>query len=196
MRQSAVVAGRQHAVVLGQGGEPAGDVLGIVDAQVAERRRQAVGTMLGRGTAQDRERGREAGGERGVALAAEHHLAMLEAGVDQREVVEAMSEGLPGDEHAQTVHIGKVRQAHPTRRVHLREHHRALGAMHRAPGPDPPLERTPHALADPVGMTTGELAQDRDRAQSRRLRQHRHDLFVPDARQRIGPGPIGAALLA
>jgi hypothetical protein len=196
VRDASIVAGRQHTVMGGQIGEAAGDILGIVGTQVAERRRQTVGAMLGRCAAQERERGGQAGGQRGIALAAEHHLAVFEARVDEREVVQPVFERHAGDRYPKPVHVGEVRQPHPARRMDLPEYDLALGTVRRTPGSDPPLQRTPHAIIDPLRVATCELAQDRDRAQRRRAGEHRHNLLVPQAGQRIGSGAVVARLLA
>jgi hypothetical protein len=50
-------------------------------------------------------------------------MGMLEARERQPEVVEPMIEGLTRDRDAKRPRVGKVRQAHPARRVLLAENH-------------------------------------------------------------------------
>jgi hypothetical protein len=56
-------------------------------------------------------------GERHEALAAEHHMGMRKARGGEPEVIEAVQERHARDGDAKTVHVGEVRQAHPSRRI-------------------------------------------------------------------------------
>ena len=69
-----------------------GQVLLRLAIEVAERRRQAVAAMLFRHAAQRPQRVLQAFGERHEALAAEHHMGMLEAREGEPEVIEPVIE--------------------------------------------------------------------------------------------------------
>jgi hypothetical protein len=73
--------------------------------------------------------------------------------------------------------------------VDLAEDDLPLGPMQRAPLADAPLDRAPDAGTE-LGMTAQNLLEDRDRPQPGRRLEHRHDLGVEDARQRIGAPPV------
>jgi hypothetical protein len=91
VRDAAVIAGRHHAVMCRQRGEPAGEVLRVIGTQVAERSRQAVGAMLVRRASQNGQRPRQPRRQRGVAFPAQHDLGVLEARIHQREMVEPVN---------------------------------------------------------------------------------------------------------
>ena len=59
-----------------------------------------------------------------------------------------------------------------------------LGTVDGPPGSDTPFHRPPHSRAD-LGMATARLLEDGDGTDARRRHQHRHDLAVPYASQRI-----------
>ena len=162
---AAVVARCHHAIMGNQRGVAPGDIFGIGDGEVAECGRQAVGAMLERYASQCRECDRQTRGQRDIALAAEHDFGMLEAGIGHREVIETVGERDTGDGHAQAVGIGKIRKSHAARHLDLREDHRPLRAIDRAPGPDPPLDRPAHSVIDLVGKTAAKLVVDRHRTQ-------------------------------
>jgi hypothetical protein len=189
MGDAAVVAGRLHAVVGAQGVIAHGQIVPGRLVQVAERRRQAVAAMLA---------GRAAGRPQGVlqtlrqgdiALPTQDHVGMLEARVDQAEVIEPVIERRAGDGDRQARHVGEVRQAHPSRLVRLTEDHVPIGAVQRPPGAYAPLHRPAHPLGQ-VGVTPPHLLEDGYRSQLRRRLQHRHDLRLEDRRQGIGPSPV------
>jgi hypothetical protein len=69
-----------------------------------------------------------------------------------------------------------------------------LGTVDGTPGSNAPFQRPTHALAD-LGMTTANLLEDGDRTDARRRRQHRHDLALPYAGQRIGTATAARHLL-
>ena len=83
--------------------------------------------------------------ERHKALAAEYHMGMFEAGERQPEVVEPMIERLACDGDAEPAHVGKVRQAQPSRRMLLAKDHVAVGTVERTPAGDP----APRSAAPP-----------------------------------------------
>jgi hypothetical protein len=72
-------------------------------------------------------------GKRHVTLAAEDHVGMLEARVDQPEMVEPVIEPFTGDGDAEVGHVGEIRQPHPAGLMHLAEDHLLVGAVQSAP---------------------------------------------------------------
>jgi hypothetical protein len=96
-----------------------------------------------------------------------------------------MVEWLPSDGNAKPTHVGEVGKAKPAWWMLLSEDDILFGAVHGPPGSNTPFQRPTHAWAD-LGMTTASLLEDGDRTDARRGRQHRHDLAIPYAGQRIG----------
>ena len=88
VRDAGIVAGRRHPVMRAQRLVAPGQVLLGVLVEIAEGGRQAVGAMFARRAAQRPERVLHALGQRDEALAAEHHMRVLEARVGQPEVIE------------------------------------------------------------------------------------------------------------
>jgi len=62
-------------------------------------------------------------GQRDVAFAAENDMRMLEAGVYEPEMVEAVIERFGGDRDAEIGHVGEIRQPRPAGFVDLAENH-------------------------------------------------------------------------
>jgi hypothetical protein len=81
--------------------------LGIT-IKVAESRRQAVAAMLFRHAAQRPQRVLQTFGQCHEALAAEHHMGVLEARERQPEVVEPVLERLARDHDAEPAHVGEI----------------------------------------------------------------------------------------
>ena len=151
--------------------------------------------MLSRRATQRPQRVLQAFRQSHEALAAQHDMGMLEARERQAEVVEPMIERGAGDRDAEIARVGEVGEAHPAGRMFLAEDHLTFGAMERAPPPDAPLQRAPQALGE-IRVAATDLFEHRDRTQRRRRDEHRHDLLVPDAGQRIGaPAPARPFLL-
>ena len=122
-------------------------------------------------------------------------MGVFEAREGQPEVIQAMRQRLACDRHAEFARIGEVGQSHPARRMLLAEHHLPLHAVHRAPGPDAPLQCSAHSRAQ-ARMPAQQFLENGDRAQARRGLQHADDLAFPDAGERIGPpAPAGRLLL-
>jgi len=69
----------------------------------------------------------QSSGEGNVALATEHGIGVLEIRPGQPEVIEAMAEPLTGDDDAEIVQVGELRQR--TRFVDLSEDDVALWAI-------------------------------------------------------------------
>ena len=120
-------------------------------------------------------------------------MRMLEAGVDEPEVIQPVIQLLPGHGDGQISHIGEVRQPHAAGLVHLAEHHLLLGPEQGAPGPDAALHGSAHAGTE-VRMAAGNLLEDRHRPQAGGSLEHRHDLAVPDGGDRIGAAPTACAM--
>jgi hypothetical protein len=175
VRDTAVVAGRFHAVVRAQRIVSAGQVLARVVVKIAERRRQAIAAMLARYAAERPQRVLQAFGQRDVALAAQDDMDVLKARARQPEVVQPMVKFDAGDPYRKVTHLGKIRQSHAPRFLHLAEDHIAVFSVQRTPLPDPPLHRTTHALRQ-LRMPPLHLLEDRDGSQARRRLEHRHDL--------------------
>ena len=195
VRDAAIVARRRHAVMGAQLLVAPRQVLLGIAIEVAERRRQAVAAMLFRHAAQRPQRVLQAFGQRHEALAAEHHMGMLEARERQPEVVEPVLERLARDRDAEPAHVGEVRQAHPARRMLLAEDHIPVGAVESPPSGDAALQGPAHPRGD-LGMATADLLEDRHRADARGGLQHRHDLALPHPGERVGtPPPTGRLLL-
>ena len=195
VRDTTVVATGGHAVVAAQRLVTGGPVLLDLRCEVAERRRQAVGAVLGRHAAERPERVLQAGGERDEALALEHDMTMFEAAEDEPEMVEPVRQRRLGHRDPEPGHVGEVGQAHPARLVDLAEDHLALRAVQRAPLADAPLQRPPDAGAE-VGMAAKQLLEHRDGPQAGARLQHGRHLGVEHLRQRIGsPPPSRRALL-
>src|SRR3546814_5962350 len=105
--------------------------------------------------------------ERKITLAAQDHMGTLEARTGEPEVVHPVNEPDPGDVYAQIGHVGKIRQPHPTRLVHLAEDHVATRALQRPQATNP----TPHRPRPPIGtlrMTKLHFIQPRHRPAPRR----------------------------
>ncbi len=133
MRDAAIVAGRLHPVMGAQRVIAPGQVLARILVQVAERGREAVAAMLERRAAERPQRVLQPFGQRHIAFAAEDHMGMLEARVDQPEVVEPVIEPFAGDGDAEVGHVGKIRQPHPAGLMDLAEDHLLVRAMQRSP---------------------------------------------------------------
>ena len=99
-------------------------------------------------------------------------------------MVEPMIELLPCDRDAKPAHVGEIGKAEPAWWMLLSEDDILLGTVHGPPGSDAALKRPPHARAD-LGTATAHLLEDGDGPDARRRHQHRHDLAVPYASQRI-----------
>ena len=188
-----VVARRRHAVVRAQRLVAPGLVLERVAVEVAERCREAVAAMLERYAAKRPQRVLQPLGQGDEALAADHDLGMAPAAECQAEVVEPMRKGLAGDGDAEFGGVGEVRQSLLTRRMLLAEDDLLLRPVQRLPVADTALEGAADAVGE-LGMSAQQLAQDGYRAQAGCGLQHRHDLTLPNRRERIGP-PAGAGLV-
>ena len=150
--------------------------------------------MLQWGAAEGPERILQTLGQSDKALAAEHDMRVLPAGEGQPEVIEPVIECNAGDADAAIAHIGKIRQPEPARRVLLPKDDVLLGAVERPPGANAPLQSAANAGRD-LGMAAADLIENGDRPQARRALQQRHNLAVPDCRQRIPPSAAARYLL-
>ena len=194
MGDAAIVAARCHAVMRAERVVAPGQVGAGVVVEVAEGGREAVGAVFARHAAEKTQGIVEAARQRRVTLAAKHDLGMLEAGTGEGEVIEAMDKPHTGDGDTAFVGIGEVGQTHAARLLDLRKNHILTWVMQGFPGGDAPLQGPPRRGVDLAGMQAGQFDEQRDRAQSRGGSQQRHDLFVPQAGERVRPGPVGPAL--
>ncbi len=112
--------------------------------------------MLDRHAAERPERVLQADGECGEAFAAEHRLGMLPGRVGEDEVIQPMTQWLPGDADVETpsarippaaraepsssAHVGEVREPLLSRYMVLTEDHLTIGAMFGPPGANPSLQ--------------------------------------------------------
>ena len=79
------------------------------------------------------------------AVAAQNDMDVFEARPYQPKMVEAMIERHADDRYVLIVHLGEVREAKPSRLMHLPEDHFLLGTMDRPPCSDPSLQCAPNA---------------------------------------------------
>jgi hypothetical protein len=151
--------------------------------------------MLFRHAAERPQRILEAFGKRHEALAAEHHMGMLEAREGEPEVIEPVRQWLARNGDAAGGHVGEIGQAHPARRVLLAKHHIAARAVKCSPLGDAALQGAAHRGGE-FGTATADLLEDRHRPDRRCRLQHRHDLGLPHAGKRVGTAaPTGLGLL-
>jgi hypothetical protein len=127
-------------------------------------------------------------GQGNEALATEHHTGLLPAGERQSEMVEPVVEPNTGDGDGKFRGIGEVRQALLTGRMFLPEDHIPLRTVQRLPQAHAALQRAAQ-LSGELGMAPLHLKQHTDRPQSRCGPQHRHDLALPEARERVRTAP-------
>lgn len=194
MRNAAIVAGRDHAVVAAQFVVAARQVLPGVLVKVAECRREAVAAMLAGSPAKRPQRVLQAFRQSDETLAAEHDMPRLEAGIGEPEMVEPVIEWLARDRDAGGGHVGEIRQSHAPGYVNLPEDDLLFLAMDGAPGSDPALDRAANASSK-LGMTPDHLIEDGDRPDAGSRPQQRHDLGVENLSERIGPAPLPRNLL-
>ena len=133
-------------------------------------------------------------GQGDEALAAEHDMGVLEAGIGEPEVIEPMIERRPRDRDADVAHVGEVRQADPAGFVDLAKDDLLLFPMDGAPGADPPLQGAPDPGPE-FGMASEHLLEDGDGSKAGSGLQHRHDLRLEDIGQRVRPPPSAHLLL-
>lgn len=91
---------------------------------------------------------------------------MVETRPDQPEMIQAMVEGLPGNEDTEIAHVGEIRQTEPARLVMLAEDHLLLGTIDRPPGANAPFHGPPDARIK-IGVTAPYLLEHRHRPQAR-----------------------------
>jgi len=89
----------------------------------------------------------------------------LPVGVRQREVERHVRKRLPGQRHAQPVHVREIGGRQVPGMVDLGEHHRLVRPLRRPPGANPPLERPPLAVGEPPRLFALEPMKQRDRLQ-------------------------------
>src|SRR5271170_2611780 len=108
-----------------------------------------------------------AASQRGIALAAEHHLGMLPGGIRQNEVIETVRQRLAGDADAKLGHVGEVRQALLARRVVLTEYYLARSSVFGTPCADTALQGAAEPIPIAPRMAPLHLVQHRHRPHAR-----------------------------
>ncbi len=186
MRQSAIVAGRLHAVMGAQRLVTAGLILARLLVEIAESGRQAVAAMLQRCSAEPPQGILQSLGQGHEALATEDDMAMFPAREGQPKMIEPVIERHTSDADAEIAHVGEIRQPQSARRVILAKDDVAVIAVQRPPGADATLKGAADAWAD-LRVTATDLVKNGDRSQAGSTLQQRHDLAVPDRGQRIPP---------
>ena len=111
---------------------------------------------------------------------------MLEAGIGQTEVIQAMIQRGAGDRDADIAHVGEVRQSHATRLMGLAEDHFLFLAISCPPGSNPTFKRPANAR-NQFRVTPQQLLIDGHSSKSWRRLQHRHDLLIKEAFQWVWP---------
>src|SRR5271168_391393 len=150
--------------------------------------------MLGRGATERPQRVLHAASQRRVALAAEHHLGMLPGGIRQNEVIETVRQRLAGDTDAKLGHVGEVRQALLARRVVLTEYHLARSSVFGTPCADTALQGAAEPIPIARGMAPLHLVQHHHRPYAGTGDQHRQDVALPQAAERVGDLPPQGSL--
>jgi hypothetical protein len=176
-----------HAVVAQQG-----LVALLEDAAVAaggHGRRQAVGAVDLRGTAQFPEGVLHPGAEALEALG-EADRARLPIRVGQHEVVQQVREGHAGDRHPQVRAVGEVTGAQPAGPMHLGEEHFLGRAVQGPPALDVPLQRPQLALGKAAGVLALQPVEEGLGLQAGVERQLRFDLG-PHVGEGVGASPPG-----
>ena len=194
MGDARIVARWLHAVMRNQRIITARQVLLFVAGKIAKGRGETIGAMILRHAAQRPKRVLQTLGKRHKALAAKDDMSMLEARAGQAEMIEPVIERCARDGDVKGGHIGEIRKPKPARRMRLREDHIPFWAMLRPPFADTPLQGAAYARGD-LRVTPVDLFVDGNRAQIRRGLNHRHDLLLPNALERIGAPPPSRCLL-
>jgi len=132
--------------------------------------------------------------QRHEALAAQHHVGMLEARVGEPGVIEPVIERDPGDGDAGGIHVGEVRQADPPGLVDLAEDDLLLRTVQRPPGPDATLQGAPDADIE-LGVTPDHLLEQGDGTKAGGGLQEGYDLGLEDLGQRIARPATSGRLL-
>src|SRR6516162_10059167 len=186
VRQTAIVAGRLHAVMRAQRLVAPRLILPGIAVEIAEGRRETVAAMLQRRPAERPQRILQTLREGHEALTAEHDMSMLPAREGQAEVIEPVIEWQTSDADAVFAHLGEIRQAQPARRWLLPEDDVALGPIERPPAADAALQRPADTGAD-LRLAAPDLVKDGHRPQPGNALQQRHHLAVPNRSQWIAP---------
>ena len=183
----------RHAIMSAQRVNAVGEVGLSRLLQILERSREAVGPVILRNAAKRPEGILQPFGQRHIALATEHNMGMLEAGIGQPKVIQSVIQRLCGDRHAKLTHVGEVRQPHLARHVDLPKDNFLFGAVFGPPRAYPPLQRAPNARAQ-IGVSAQEFFEDGDRPQTGGGLKQRNHLGVEDIRQRVWPPPASRVL--
>jgi hypothetical protein len=115
-------------------------------------------------------------------------MAVFRAGKGQTEMIKPVIEWHAGNVDAEIAHRGEIGQPQPAGRMLLSEDDITIGAVERPPAPDAALQRAPDTGAN-FGMAASDLVKNSDWPQARHAPEKRHDLAIPNRRQRILPAP-------
>ena len=113
-------------------------------------------------------------------------MGVLESGVRHSEVEQAVVESLRRQGDPRRRHVREVGKAHHAGFRDLPEHHLALGAVLRLPGPHPALQGAPHPGRQ-FRMEARQLLIQPHGADARSLLEDRNDLFLEYPLQRVRP---------
>jgi len=114
-----------------------------VGAEIAERGREAVASVLLGNPAQRPQGVLQSFRQCDKTFTAEHDVGVLEAGEGQTEVIEPAVQQLASDGDAEIGDLGEVRQPHAAGRMLLAEDHLSIRPIHCSPRPNPALKRPP-----------------------------------------------------
>ena len=194
MGDPAIVAGWRHPIMGTQVLISGGQILLGLQVEIAEGGREAIGSMFPRRAAERPQGVLHPLRQGDEALAAEHDMGVLEAGIGEPEVIEPMIERRPRDRDADVAHVGEVRQSGPAGLVDLPEDDLLLFPMDGAPCADSPLQGPPDPSPE-FGIASEHLFEDGDGSKAGSGLQHRHDLRLEDIGQRVRPPPSAPLLL-
>ena len=185
MGDASVVAARHHAIVRAQRLVAPGQVRFGFAIEVAEGGRERIAAVLAGRPAEGPERVLQPVGQGHEALAAEHDLGMLEAGMGEREMIQAVVEPLAFDGDPEAARVGEVGLRLGAGRMRLAKDDLPLGPVQGLPGSDAPFEGAPVARPVALRMTALELLEQRDRAQARHRLEQRQDVADPHRAKKV-----------
>ena len=185
MRVAGEVARGAQAIVVDQFAVALGEVPAAALRQLVGCRRQIVGAVFDRHTAETPEGGLHACAQclKTLARANRHRLPVR---VRQHEVIQQMRERLAGDDHFELAHVRKIRLPLFSGHMRLRKEHLAVRPRLQTPRQEPPLQRAQLPGAEPPGVAPVHLLPHGLGLKSAILLQQRLDLR-PHIGKRIRP---------
>jgi hypothetical protein len=194
MGEPTIVARWRHPIMGTQVLIAGGQILLGLPVEIVEGGREAVGSMFPRRAAERPQGVLHPLRQGDEALAAEHDMGVLEAGIGEPEVIEPVIERRPRHRDADVAHVGEVRQSGPAGLVDLPKDDFLLFPIDGAPGADPPLQGPPDPRPE-FGMASEHLLENGDGSKAGSGLQHRHDLRLEEIAQRVRPPPSPPLLL-